>query len=538
MNGTNSGQEEKYRVPSSGEQPFPSPTDQPYPSPNDPSYYAAAPHPTTYISYERETIATFPDEHEQKPIILSQPHYATTIYEPYSHPNSFYQIQAQNYSALTEQYQLGVNVSTANALAPADGQTLSPANTWSPTEGVQSASVSSSDETVQSEESSFTACKVCGDKASGHHYGVTSCEGCKGFFRRSIQKQCEYKCQKDRNCTIEKMSRNRCQACRLHKCIQAGMSRDSVRYNRFSRKSRPNKKQDGICTAAETAEEYNLATVPSGLIAPVAAVHPVQHAPYVPRYDDGLAQSVLNAYEPFAKELQIQAVYEEVKPSSSLKPDTEEFRVMLWSIVNAKISVDIERLVKFAKDIPSFAMLDDNLKMFLIKRNFFRLWLMIAARRSVEGELRFSDYTCLKKELLATAFGESMSVKISSLITHFVAAQMTDIEFALYLAVQLFAQGATDVNIAQKQVATALREQFRKRPNPEDANRLLTVWDNVDGLLMLLGPEKTMLFQWIRNVAANKDFAKLFVEVFCTEDSLIEEHQNEHPSYGRQIIYQ
>lgn len=28
----------------------------------------------------------------------------------------------------------------------------------------------------------FVPCKVCGDKASGYHYGVTSCEGCKVIF--------------------------------------------------------------------------------------------------------------------------------------------------------------------------------------------------------------------------------------------------------------------------------------------------------------------------------------------------------------------
>ncbi|KAJ8950432.1 hypothetical protein NQ318_003708 [Aromia moschata] len=70
-------------------------------------------------------------------------------------------------------------------------------------------------------------CRVCGDKASGFHYGVHSCEGCKGFFRRSIQQKIQYRpCTKNQQCSILRINRNRCQYCRLKKCIAVGMSRD------------------------------------------------------------------------------------------------------------------------------------------------------------------------------------------------------------------------------------------------------------------------------------------------------------------------
>ncbi|KAK7112386.1 hypothetical protein V1264_011852 [Littorina saxatilis] len=82
-------------------------------------------------------------------------------------------------------------------------------------------------------------CRVCGDKASGFHYGVHACEGCKGFFRRSIQQKIQYRpCLKNQQCNIMRVNRNRCQYCRLKKCISVGMSRDAVRFGRVPKKEK------------------------------------------------------------------------------------------------------------------------------------------------------------------------------------------------------------------------------------------------------------------------------------------------------------
>ena len=72
-------------------------------------------------------------------------------------------------------------------------------------------------------------CAVCGDAAACQHYGVRTCEGCKGFFKRTVQKHAKYVCLANKNCPIDKRRRNRCQYCRYSKCLAVGMIKDVVR---------------------------------------------------------------------------------------------------------------------------------------------------------------------------------------------------------------------------------------------------------------------------------------------------------------------
>ncbi|KAG9340534.1 hypothetical protein JZ751_021354 [Albula glossodonta] len=75
-------------------------------------------------------------------------------------------------------------------------------------------------------------CLVCGDFASGYHYGVASCEACKAFFKRTIQGNIEYSCPVMNECEITKRRRKSCQACRFQKCLRAGMMKEGVRMDR------------------------------------------------------------------------------------------------------------------------------------------------------------------------------------------------------------------------------------------------------------------------------------------------------------------
>ncbi|CAO4366477.1 unnamed protein product [Caenorhabditis nigoni] len=79
---------------------------------------------------------------------------------------------------------------------------------------------------------SSDTCRVCGDGNAKTHYGVVTCFGCKGFFRRTLKRPSEYACRHNGNCVVDRHERNSCRYCRFKKCIEVGMDPKAVRPDR------------------------------------------------------------------------------------------------------------------------------------------------------------------------------------------------------------------------------------------------------------------------------------------------------------------
>ncbi|XP_018059802.1 PREDICTED: nuclear hormone receptor FTZ-F1 beta [Atta colombica] len=75
-------------------------------------------------------------------------------------------------------------------------------------------------------------CPICGDKISGFHYGIFSCESCKGFFKRTVQNRKNYVCLRGAGCPVTVATRKKCPACRFDKCLTMGMKLEAIREDR------------------------------------------------------------------------------------------------------------------------------------------------------------------------------------------------------------------------------------------------------------------------------------------------------------------
>ncbi|XP_061684741.1 mineralocorticoid receptor [Syngnathoides biaculeatus] len=180
--------------------------------------------------------------------------------------------------------------------------------------------------------STAKVCLVCGDEASGCHYGVVTCGSCKVFFKRAVEGQHNYLCAGRNDCIIDKIRRKNCPACRVRKCLQAGM-------NLGARKSKKLGKLKGVGDDPQAgkesqAEEELNAGAANGALVPR---RPSVVAPFLPPS----ICSVLEFIEP-----------EEVYSGfDNTLPDTADH---LLSSLNCLAGKQMVRLVKWAKVLPGF----------------------------------------------------------------------------------------------------------------------------------------------------------------------------------------
>ncbi|XP_007553672.1 nuclear receptor subfamily 4immunitygroup A member 1 [Poecilia formosa] len=219
-------------------------------------------------------------------------------------------------------------------------------------------------------------CAVCGDHASCQHYGVRTCEGCKGFFKRTVQKNSRYVCNANKDCPVDKRRRNRCQFCRFQKCLAVGMVKEVVRTD--SLKGRRGR----LPSKPKVVQDTPAPVSPVSMIASLVRAQ-TESNPSISALD-------------YSK-------YVEQKFSTDQKEDVSNVK-HFYDLLTASF----EAIRKWAKDIPGFSSFCLEDQELLLECAFIELFILRLAHRSnpETGELIFCDGTVLHKTQCVRSFGE------------------------------------------------------------------------------------------------------------------------------------
>uniref|UniRef100_A0A3Q0RHB9 Estrogen receptor n=1 Tax=Amphilophus citrinellus TaxID=61819 RepID=A0A3Q0RHB9_AMPCI len=211
-------------------------------------------------------------------------------------------------------------------------------------------------------------CAVCSDYASGYHYGVWSCEGCKAFFKRSIQGHNDYMCPATNQCTIDKNRRKSCQACRLRKCYEVGMMKGGMRKDR-GRVLRREKRQTGISGRDKSGKNPEHTRVPP---------------------QDGRKHSV----DPLCP--QVLLLLQGAEPPilcSRQKMSRPYTEVTMMTLLTSMADKELVHMIAWAKKLPGFLQLSLHDQVLLLESSWLEVLMIGLIWRSIHcpGKLIFAQ---------------------------------------------------------------------------------------------------------------------------------------------------
>uniref|UniRef100_A0A3B3VVP6 Vitamin D receptor b n=1 Tax=Poecilia latipinna TaxID=48699 RepID=A0A3B3VVP6_9TELE len=242
-------------------------------------------------------------------------------------------------------------------------------------------------------------CGVCGDKATGFHFNAMTCEGCKGFFRRSMKRKASFTCPFNGSCTITKDNRRHCQACRLKRCVDIGMMKEFILTDEEVQRKKDliqrRKEEEAQREAEKEARRPRLTDEQSHVIAMLVEAH---HKTYDDSYSDFCRFRVGVSLD-FALH-QISTTQESVDTKMNFNnlllmyqehgnsPDSSEEEGSSFSMLPHLadlVSYSIQKVIGFAKMIPGFRELTAEDQIALLKSSAIEV-IMLRSNQSFNLE--------------------------------------------------------------------------------------------------------------------------------------------------------
>lgn len=320
---------------------------------------------------------------------------------------------------------------------------------------------------VNSVNGNCNVCAICGDRATGKHYGASSCDGCKGFFRRSVRKNHTYSCRFQRQCVVDKDKRNQCRYCRLRKCFKAGMKKEAVQNER-----------DRISCRRPSTEDSNTG--------------------------NGLSVKFLLKAEMLSR--QVTAALDDVTGDND--DLTNKQHASIHDVCDS-MKQQLLILVEWAKSIPAFAELQLDDQVALLRGHAGEHLLLGVSRRSMhlQGVLLLGNHSIITK---ATPDQNARNLDISKIgariIDELISAmkdiQLDDEELACIKALVFFDPNAK--GLTEPSRVKGIRHQVLKNLEDYISDKLYDSRGRFGEILLLLPVLQSITWQMIQQIEVAK----------------------------------
>ncbi|XP_040856903.1 androgen receptor isoform X1 [Ochotona curzoniae] len=344
-------------------------------------------------------------------------------------------------------------------------------------------------------------CLICGDEASGCHYGALTCGSCKVFFKRAAEGKQKYLCASRNDCTIDKFRRKNCPSCRLRKCYEAGMTLGARKLKKL-----------GNLKLQEEGESSNASSPTEETTHKLTVSH-------IEGYEcQPIFLNVLEAIEPGV----VCAGHDNNQPDS--------FAALLSSL-NELGERQLVHVVKWAKALPGFRNLHVDDQMAVIQYSWMGLMVFAMGWRSFTNvnsrmlyfapDLVFNEYRMHKSRMY------SQCVRMRHLSQEFGWLQITPQEFLCMKALLLFSiipvDGLKNQKFFDELRMNYIKELDRiiacKRKNPTSCSRrfyqLTKLLDSVQPIARELHQFTFDLL--IKSHMVSVDFPEMMAEIISVQ---------------------